>query len=116
MEPKLRSLSDKTSLCQGKIEFETNSEKWRRLVKGGAIVGGTICVSLFIPFVHFFVPPACLAFGGWYFFSNLKSARRIVDIEGACPECGSLVKIFEVVKSLPHKTFCHHCRNQLYLE
>lgn len=112
----LRSLSGQETICSFAESIETLPERNNRLVKTTAIFVAVFVTFLFVPIIHFVVPPLILILGVIYFAKNLSSTKTKVFGTCACPECGNEILISEITSSFPVKTYCSHCRNQLYIE
>lgn len=95
---------------------ESAQEKSKRIVKTCMLLLAIFVVSLFIPIVHFIVPPMCLVIGISFIVKSARYKQIKILGTGTCPECKNDFPITELTIKFPIKTFCPHCRNQIYIE
>lgn len=116
MKIQIRSLSGQITDSDISALTESAQEKSRRMVKTYFVLGGIFVISLPIPVVHFIAPPLCIILGIGFSIKNLGSTQIKIIGTGVCPDCRKEFPVSELTKTLPIKTFCPNCRNQIYIE
>lgn len=112
----LRSLSGSKSESNISGQHETAQDRNKRVIKTCFILFAVFIVTLFIPVVHLIAPPLCIILGIGFVVKNLHYTQFRVVGTGKCPECAKEFPISELTTKFPIKTFCPHCRNQIYIE
>ncbi len=92
-----------------------------RLRRGGAILGaglGAALVTLPIPLVHLFVPPAGLLLGLVFGVRRMTQREIFQSAEAACPFCHSSQRLGLAGSAfrLPRNVTCSSCLQPLSLE
>lgn len=116
MSLRLRSLSGNKSESDIFALSESTQDRNKRVIRTCIIFFAVFIVSLFIPVVHFVIPPLCIILGIGFIAKNLRHTQIKIAGTGICPECKKEFPVAELTTGLPVKTFCPHCRNQLYIE
>lgn len=116
MSIRLASLSGNKSESNILALNESAREKNKRIIKTCLLLFAIFTISLFIPIVHFIVPPVCIIIGITFIVKNLRFNQIKIVGTGTCPECKTDFPINELTTKFPIKTFCPHCRNQIYIE
>lgn len=96
-------------------------QRGERLRRAGGIFGAGVVAALItlpIPLVHFFFPPAALITGTVLGVRRLNQRAVFTSARGTCPFCGREQSLGLTGASvrLPRKATCHGCRRELRLD
>lgn len=96
-------------------------ERGERLRRAGGIFGAGVVAALItlpIPLVHFFFPPAALITGTVLGVRRLNQRAVFTSARGTCPFCGreQSLGLTGAAVRLPRKATCHGCRRELRLD
>lgn len=96
-------------------------ERGERLRRAGGIFAAGLVAALItlpIPLVHFFFPPAALVTGTVLGVRRLRQRAVFTSARGTCPFCGreQSLGLTGATAQLPRKATCHGCRRELRLE
>lgn len=92
-----------------------------RLKRAGAVFGGGVLaalVTLPVPLVHLFFPPAALVAGTVFGVRRLRQDAIFTSARGTCPFCGreQSLGLTGAAVRLPRQMKCHGCRRELRLD
>lgn len=114
-------LVDRGNLDQKKVvSLEKRELTWAYRVKKSLIFGtATILLTsgfAFIPFLHFFLVPACLI-GGGILTSNSFLQKSVYKLgnHSHCPSCEKEIQV-DNISAIPWSGNCPSCLRQLRLE
>ncbi len=96
-------------------------ERAERLKRAGTVLGAGVLAALItlpIPLVHLFFPPAALITGSVLGIRRLNQRAVFTSARGTCPFCGreQSLGLTGAAVRLPRKTTCHGCRRELRLD
>jgi hypothetical protein len=90
-----------------------------RLARAGKIFGiffGAALLTVFVPILHFILPPLLLLTGSVLAFGEYTGKGEILDGEFTCPNCKRQMKLPRETEEWPRTQRCEGCSFTLSLE
>lgn len=109
----LEGQGDKRSEGLAITKVLEDRERWQRAARQAGIAAGVAVVTLFIPIVHFIVPPLALLTSLILFVRGMNQGTLIHGGGGPCPQCQQRVELEEQPLHWPLDLNCPHCRRSL---
>lgn len=90
-----------------------------RMAKTGKIFGiffFAACLTVFVPILHFILPPLLLLIGGFLAASEYMATGEVRSGEIACPNCKAVIKLPHENEDWPRVQRCPSCSFTLRIE
>ncbi len=88
----------------------------RRALRRAGLAALVAVVTIFIPIVHFVVPPLAFLTSIVLLVRSLKQSALIQGGGGPCPQCQQRVELEEQPLQWPIELNCPHCRRSLTIK
>jgi hypothetical protein len=93
--------------------------KSERLTRSGRIFGCfflVACITVFVPFLHFILPPLLLITGGILAAGEYGGTGEILEGEITCPNCAKVMNLPRETEEWPRHQRCTGCSFSLDIE
>lgn len=94
----------------------TQSERMKRGLKMFGIFFGVACLTVFVPILHFILPPLLLITGSVLAFNEYKATGEMEGGEITCPNCKLQMKLPRDSEDWPRHQRCEGCSFGLTIE
>lgn len=114
---RLRFAGAEPTPAVARVAERGKSWRTRGALKQIAIWWGLALATIFIPLLHFVLPPLFVLVGIWRAYSAYTETRTLLSLRGPCPKCGTEQEFTELGRLKgPHTVTCAHCRWKLQAE
>jgi hypothetical protein len=91
------------------------SERMRRALRIFGICFGIAFLTIFIPILHFILPPLFLVIGGVFATTTYMDSAEIASGEIVCPNCKKQMEVRKQPEEWPKAVRCEGCSYSLSL-
>lgn len=109
--------NDRSRGAPGQLETEQwdAKERTRRALRISGIVFLIGVGCIFLPLVHFVLPPLCFLSAPAIFFFTRRQFGQVLALKGACPECAAPLVLQKVAVRFPLECLCDHCHGRAWV-
>jgi len=118
MDVQIKIISNKGNQSSGRVQTQQWNEK-ERLKRGLQAFGkcfGLAVLSVFLPFLHYFLVPSLLIASPIYGRYIYKITSMVIDGEGTCPDCQAPFKVAKMIEQWPMHDVCDACKCEVKIE
>jgi hypothetical protein len=109
----LEGQGDKRSEGLAIVRVLDDRQRLSRALRQAGIAAGIAVITIFIPIIHFIVPPLALLTSIVLLVRGLNQGALIQGGGGPCPQCQQRVELEEQPLHWPVDMNCPHCRRSL---
>lgn len=93
-----------------------SAERTKRALKILGALWGSALLTIFIPIVHFIVPPLLILAGCFFSVTTFMEKSEIIQGEFTCPNCKKVNRLDQQSEEYPKTVRCEGCSFTLNLE
>ncbi len=88
----------------------------KRAIKWLGICWGLAVLTIFLPLLHFFLPPSFLIAGPFVALAMYQTRSEVLPFAVPCPKCGASVPIEKEKESWPLHDLCAQCKSEITID